>query len=234
MLVTIIIPCFNEENTIEKILNKIFEIRDIEKQIIIVDDFSTDESKKILKENYENKVDKIIYHNENKGKGAAIKSSLNFVKGEIVLIQDADLEYDPKDYNKLLEPFLDNSIQVVYGSRVLGRDNNEKKNFLKQFRIFGNYILTKFSNLINNQNLTDAHTCYKLFRKDIFFKLNLKEDDFSFCPEVTTKLSNLNIEIKEIPISYNGREYEDGKKISFIDAIKAIKVIIKYKFDKKI
>lgn len=234
MLVTIIIPCFNEENTIEKILNKIFEIRDIEKQIIIVDDFSTDESKKILKENYENKVDKIIYHNENKGKGAAIKSSLNFVKGEIVLIQDADLEYDPKDYNKLLEPFLDNSIQVVYGSRVLGRDNNKKKNFLKQFRIFGNYILTKFSNLINNQNLTDAHTCYKLFRKDIFFKLNLKEDDFSFCPEVTTKLSNLNIEIKEIPISYNGREYEDGKKISFIDAIKAIKVIIKYKLDKKI
>ena len=234
MLVTIIIPCFNEENTIEKILNKIFEIRDIEKQIIIVDDFSTDGSKKILKENYENKVDKIIYHNENKGKGAAIKSSLNFVKGEIVLIQDADLEYDPKDYNKLLEPFLDNSIQVVYGSRVLGRDNNKKKNFLKQFRIFGNYILTKFSNLINNQNLTDAHTCYKLFRKDIFFKLNLKEDDFSFCPEVTTKLSNLNIEIKEIPISYNGREYEDGKKISFIDAIKAIKVIIKYKLDKKI
>ena len=119
---------------------------------------------------------------------------------------------------------------VVYGSRVLGRKDLKKSSLIQKYRIFGNYLLTKFSNFINNQKLTDAHTCYKVFDKDVFFKLDIKEDDFAFCPEVTTKLSNIKQSITEVPISYDGREIKDGKKIRFSDAIKAVKVIIKYKF----
>ena len=161
---------------------------------------------------------------------SSIKSSIRSIKGDIIIIQDADLEYDPMDYYNLLKPFKDKSIKVVYGSRVLGRNIENRSTLIQKYRILGNYLLTKFSNLINNQTLTDAHTCYKVFDKDIFLKLNIKEDDFAFCPEVTTKLSNINQKIFEVPISYHGREYKDGKKIRFSDAIKAVKVIIKYKF----
>jgi len=223
-------PCYNEKNTIKQIVNKILSLKNINIQIIIVDDCSTDGTKEILKNDIGNKVDKIIYHEINKGKGAAIKSAMSSIKGEIVLIQDADLEYDPNDYFNLLKPFSQNDVNVVYGSRVLGRNKNQKFNFFKNYRIFGNYLLTKMSNIINNQNITDAHTCYKVLRKDIFFKINLEEDDFSFCPEVTTKLSKINEKIIEVPISYTGRETKDGKKIRFKDAIKAFKTLIKYRF----
>ena len=230
MLITVIIPCYNENRTISKIIDKILSLKNINLQIIVIDDCSTDGTREILKNEISEKVDKIIYHNINKGKGAAIKSSIESIKGDIILIQDADLEYDPMDYYNLLKPFKNENIKVVYGSRVLGRSIENKSNLIQKYRIIGNYLLTKFSNLINNQKLTDAHTCYKVFDKDIFFKLNIKEDDFAFCPEVTTKLSNINQKIFEVPISYHGREYEDGKKIRFSDAIKAVKVIIKYKF----
>tara|TARA_Y100000590_G_C15635702_1_gene982908 strand:- start:681 stop:1379 length:699 start_codon:yes stop_codon:yes gene_type:complete len=231
MIITVIIPCYNEKNTINQIVDKIKNLENINIQIIIVDDYSSDGTREILKNKIESKVDKIIYHDKNKGKGAAIKSSLNSINGEIIIIQDADLEYDPKDYFNLLKPFDLNKVNVVYGSRVLGRIKNQKNSFIKNFRIFGNYVLTKLSNFFNNQNLTDAHTCYKVFRSEIFFKLNLKEDDFAFCPEVTTKLSKLNQKIVEVPISYLGREYKDGKKIKLKDAFRAIKTIVKYKFD---
>ena len=230
MLITVIIPCYNENRTISKIINKILSLKNINLQIIVIDDCSTDGTREILKNEISERVDKIIYHNINKGKGAAIKSSIESIKGDIILIQDADLEYDPMDYYNLLKPFKDKSIKVVYGSRVLGRNIENRSTLIQKYRILGNYLLTKFSNLINNQTLTDAHTCYKVFDKDIFLKLNIKEDDFAFCPEVTTKLSNINQKIFEVPISYQGREYEDGKKIRFSDAIKAVKVIIKYKF----
>ena len=230
MLITVIIPCYNENRTISKIIDKILSLKNINLQIIVIDDCSTDGTREILKNEISERVDKIIYHNINKGKGAAIKSSIKSIKGDIVLIQDADLEYDPMDYYNLLKPFNNENIKVVYGSRVLGRSIENKSTLIQKYRIIGNYLLTKFSNLINNQKLTDAHTCYKVFDKDIFFKLNIKEDDFAFCPEVTTKLSNINQKIFEVPISYYGREYEDGKKIRFSDAIKAVKVIIKYKF----
>ncbi len=233
MLITVIIPCYNENKTISKIIDKILSLRNINLQIIVIDDCSTDGTREILKNKISKKVDKVIYHNVNKGKGAAIKSSIKLIKGDIVIIQDADLEYDPMDYYKLLKPFNYENIKVVYGSRVLGRSIENRSTFIQKYRIFGNYLLTTFSNLINNQTLTDAHTCYKVFDKDIFFKLNIKEDDFAFCPEVTTKLSNIGQKIFEVPISYYGREYEDGKKIRFSDAIKAVKVIIKYKFFKK-
>ena len=230
MLITVIIPCYNENRTISKIIDKILSLKNINLQIIVIDDCSTDGTREILKNEISERVDKIIYHNINKGKGAAIKSSIESIKGDIILIQDADLEYDPMDYYNLLKPFKNENIKVVYGSRVLGRSIENKSTLIQKYRIIGNYLLTKFSNLINNQKLTDAHTCYKVFDKDIFFKLNIKENDFAFCPEVTTKLSNINQKIFEVPISYYGREYEDGKKIRFSDAIKAVKVIIKYKF----
>lgn len=225
---SIIIPVYNETRTIEKILNKIIKLK-LDKQIIIVDDNSTDGTKiKILK--YKKKVDKIIFHKTNLGKGAAIKSAQKFVKKEYVIIQDADLEYDPKDYKKLLNPFLKNKNQVVYGSRVLGKSRYKIKNFTSLSRVFFNHLLTILSNFINQQNLTDAHTCYKVFPRNLFKNIKLCENRFAFCPEVTTKISNLNIIINEVPISYKGRSYEEGKKISYIDGIQAIIALFKYKY----
>ena len=229
---SIIIPVYNETRTIEKILKKIIKLK-LDKQIIIVDDNSTDGTKiKILK--YKNIVDKIIFHKTNLGKGAAIKSAQKFVKKEYVIIQDADLEYDPKDYKKLLNPFLKNKDQVVYGSRVLGKSRYKIKNFTSLSRVFFNHLLTILSNFINRQNLTDAHTCYKVFPRNLFKKIKLCENRFAFCPEVTTKVSNLNISINEVPISYKGRSYEEGKKISYIDGIQAIIALFKYKYLKNI
>lgn len=231
---TIIIPCYNEKKTITKIINQIKNLKRIKKQIILVDDGSNDGTKQLIRTKLQNKVDKIIFHKFNKGKGAAIISSIKYIKGNLVIIQDADLEYNPKDYMKLIKPFSNHTTKVVYGSRVLGRKKNinifNLNEFSKNFRIFGNFVLTKISNFINNQSLTDVHTCYKIFRKDIFLKLKIMEKDFSFCPEVTTKLSKFSYEIIEIPIDYKGREINDGKKIRFTDAIRALKTIIKYKY----
>jgi dolichol-phosphate mannosyltransferase len=229
---SIIVPCYNERKTILKVIDQIKKLNKIKKQIILVDDGSNDGTKEIIQKKLKNKVDKIIFHNRNRGKGAAIISSLKFIKGNLVIIQDADLEYNPKDYYKLLRPFLNKNTKAVYGSRVLGRKKikNFSKNFSKNFRIFGNFMLTKCSNFINNQSLTDAHTCYKMFRKNIFLKLNLKEKGFSFCPEVTTKLAKLSYPIVEVPISYSGREIKDGKKIRLKDAFSALATIYKYKY----
>lgn len=231
---TIIIPCFNEKKTIIRIINQIKNLKRIKKQIILVDDGSNDGTQQLIKTKLQKKVDKIIFHKFNKGKGAAIISSIKYIKGDLVIIQDADLEYNPKDYVKLIKPFSNHNIKVVYGSRVLGRKKNinvfNLNDLNKNFRIFGNFILTKISNFINDQSLTDVHTCYKIFRKDVFLKLKIKEKDFSFCPEVTTKLSRFSHQIIEIPIDYNGRDIKDGKKIRFIDAIKALNTIIKYKY----
>jgi dolichol-phosphate mannosyltransferase len=231
---TIIIPCYNEKKTIIKIINQIKNLKRIKKQIILVDDDSNDGTKQLIKTKLQHKVDKIIFHKFNKGKGAAIISAIKYIKGNLVIIQDADLEYNPKDYVKLIKPFSNDKTKVVYGSRVLGRKKNinifNLNDFSKNFRIFGNFVLTKISNFINNQSLTDVHTCYKIFRKDIFLKLKIMEKDFSFCPEVTTKLSKFSYQIIEIPIDYNGREIKDGKKIRFTDAFRALKTIIKYKY----
>ena len=233
---SIIIPCYNEKKTNIRIINQIKNLKRIKKQIIIVDDRTNERTKQLIKTKLQNKVDKIIVHKANKGKGAAIISSIKYIKGNLVIIQDADLEYNPKDYVKLIKPFSNNKTKVVYGSRVLGRKKNinifNLNDFSKNFRIFGNFILTKISNFINNQSLTDVHTCYKIFRKDIFLKLKIAEKDFSFCPEVTTKLSKFSYQIIEIPIDYKGRDIKDGKKIRFTDAIRALNTIIKYKYFK--
>ena len=231
---SIIIPCYNEKKTIIQIVNHIKNLKRIKKQIILVDDGSNDGTRQLIKTKLKNKIDKMIFHKINKGKGAAIISAIKYIKGNLVIIQDADLEYNPKDYVKLIKPFSNNKIKVVYGSRVLGRKKNinifDLNNFSKNFRILGNFILTKISNFINNQSLTDVHTCYKVFKKDVFLKLKIAEKDFSFCPEVTTKLAKFSYKITEVPIIYNGREIKDGKKIRFTDAIKAFNTIIKYKY----
>ena len=207
---SIIIPAYNEINTIQDLINKVNDIR-IEKQLIVVDDNSNDGTQKVILSN-KYKIDKIIFHENNKGKGAAIKSAQKFVNGKYVIIQDADLEYDPIDYYNLVEKIEKENCKVVYGSRVLKNPDYKKaQNFSHNLRIIGNIFLTKLSNFINNQNLTDAHTCYKLFESNLFKSIKLEQNDFAFCPEITTKISLLNIEIYEIPINYNGRTYNEGK-----------------------
>ena len=229
-MLTIIIPVYNEENTILKILKKIEKQKSIKKQIIIVDDFSTDNSLKKIKEfKFQSKY-KIITHKKNCGKGACIISAKNSIKGDIVIIQDADLEYHPKDYKQILTSFKNLKNSAVYGSRVLNKERYSNKDFISNFRIFANHMLTIFSNIMNNQNLTDAHTCYKAVRSKIFKKIKLCETGFSFCPELTTKLSKLNVSITEVPIKYSGRTFAEGKKIRFSDGIIALITIIKYKF----
>ena len=230
--ISIIIPLYNEENTIIKLLKKIYSLRIANFEIIIVNDGSTDNSLKLFNDFSKKKKIKIISHEKNIGKGAAIKSAKKFVKGSIIIIQDADLEYDPKDYFKLIKPIKEKKYKVVYGSRVLNKIRYNVDGFTSIFRIFGNHLLTEISNLLNNQNLSDAHTCYKVLTKDIFFNIKLQENGFEFCPELTSKIARLNIEIKEVPISYRGRNYEDGKKIKLKHAFKAFYTLLKYRFFK--
>ena len=196
-----------------------------------MEDCSTDGTKELLK-NLPNKKYKIIFHERNLGKGAAIRSAQKYINGKVVIIQDADLEYNPNDYKKLIEPIINNQYKVVYGSRVLGKKRYFVKNFSSVYRIFFNHILTVFSNIINKQNLTDAHTCYKTFSSEIFSSVKLEEDGFSFCPEITTKISLMKIEIKEVPIEYFGRSYKEGKKIKLSDGIKALVTLFKYRYIK--
>ena len=232
MKLTIIIPVYNEINTINILLKKVIEVG-IDKQIIVVDDFSSDGTREIIIKNFENKIDKLILHEKNLGKGAAIISAKKYINGDFVIIQDADLEYDPKDYYKLYNCFRkNNKIDIIYGSRFLNKSFSKiYLSFGKSLiRIFGNKLLTNLSNLINKQQLTDAHTCYKTFNSNIFKNINLKEKGFSFCPEVNTKISNKNLIIKEVPIKYFSRTKQMGKKISYIDAFYAIKTIIVYKY----
>tara|TARA_B100000989_G_scaffold137080_1_gene101818 strand:- start:3776 stop:4486 length:711 start_codon:yes stop_codon:yes gene_type:complete len=232
IVLTIIIPCFNEIKTIDKIVNKIKKQK-IRKQIILIDDFSTDGTKQIIKKTLYRKVDKVIYHKKNLGKGACIKSGIKHAKGQIILIQDADLEYSPSDYKKLIKPILSKKTNVVYGSRVLNKNRYSDHNFSSIFRVAANHILTIFSNILNNQKLTDAHTCYKVFKKDILKKIKLEENGFSFCPELTTKIGLIKEEIFEVSIRYKGRSYGEGKKINFKDGIDAIITLIYYKYFNK-
>lgn len=230
MKITVIIPVFNELKTVRAIIDKILNLKDLDIQIILVDDFSTDGTRELIENELSKKVDKVLFHSSNKGKGSAIISAKKFIKGNIVIIQDGDLEYDPKDYYQLIKPILDNSYKIVYGSRVLGKGRYRTNKFTSLFRIFCNHILTIISNFINSQNLTDAHTCYKVFKSEVFNDIILEENGFNFCPEITTKVSNLGIKIFEVPISYNGRTHKEGKKIKLIDGFEAILTIIKYKF----
>ena len=231
MKLSVIIPCYNEKKTIKKIIDKIF-LQKINLEIILVDDGSDDGTVNVIKNYKKDSRIKKVFHLKNKGKGAAIKSASKFISGDIVLIQDADLEYNPKDYRKILDKFKeDKNVKAVYGSRALNKNNYQgKMTLMRLIRIIGNKMLTLFSNSINSQNLTDAHTCYKSFRANTFKKIILEEDDFSFCAEVNAKLSRMNINIEEVPISYSGRTIAEGKKIKFIDFFLAIKATIRHRF----
>ena len=232
-MLTIIIPVFNEKKYLRLLLSKVIGLKHIKTQIIVVDDGSTDGSTEILRNEFlkKKKINRIVFHKHNSGKGSAIKSAQKFIKGKFVAIQDADLEYDPKDLVKIYKKMIKNNYRVIYGSRVLNKNIYQNtKNFTHLIRIWGNIFLTKVSNLINNQNLTDAHTCYKVFDSRIFKKINLKEKGFAFCPEVTTKLSKQKLSIVEVPISYNGRTYSNGKKITSFDGIIALLSLVKYRF----
>ena len=231
--ISVIIPCFNEKKTLTNLVDKVLQSFKFHGynlyEVLIIDDFSTDGSKELIEKNFSSKKNfKTFFHNKNMGKGATIKTAKKFITGDIIIIQDADLEYDPKDYGKLITPILNGDFKVVYGSRVLNQVRYRSIGFSSKIRIFGNHLLTLISNFLNNQKLTDAHTCYKAFNREVFDLIKLEENDFAFCPEVTSKVANLGFEIHEVPISYNGRNYKDGKKIKTIDALRALKTLIKY------
>ena len=227
MLLSVIVPCFNEEKTIELILNKIDKTSFKNKEIIIVNDGSSDNTKEKLDkiEKKLNSETKIINHNKNLGKGAAINTAINKISGDIAIIQDADLEYDPNDYDKLINPILNNKADVVYGSRFVGSD---AKRVLLFWHKMGNSVLTFLSNMFTNLNLTDMETGYKVFRADIIKKISLKEKRFGIEPEITAKIAKLNIRIYEVGISYYGRDYSQGKKITWKDGFSALRCIVKY------
>ena len=224
MKLSIIIPCYNEINTIDEIINAVLASSVSNKEIIIVDDCSNDGTQDKLK-TYDNKNIKIIFHDNNQGKGSAIRSGIEHVTGDIVLIQDADLEYNPSEYQMLIDPILNKKADVVYGSRFAGGAVHRVLYFWHRI---GNGVLTFLSNMLTNLNLTDMETGYKVFRKDIIKNIIIEENRFGFEPEITAKISKLDCRIFEIGISYNGRQYSEGKKIGWKDGFSALWCIIKY------
>ena len=228
---SVIIPCFNEKNTINIILNKIIEslknYKILNYEIIIIDDCSNDGTRELLNKIQDPKI-KIFLHDRNQGKGGAIQTAIKKITGELIIIQDADLEYDPFDYNKLLLPFFETNADIVYGSRFLGGGKYVRIHFFWHY--LANKLLTFICNLFTNLNLTDVETGYKVFKAQVIKSINLKEKTFSFEPEVTIKLAKKKYKFYEVPITYNGRSYEEGKKIGLKDAFIALWSIVLYSF----
>ena len=227
MKLSVVIPCYNELNTIETIIETVRNSPYENKEIIVVDDCSNDGTREKLENDIGPRgiVTQIIYHEKNQGKGAALRTGIKVATGDILIIQDADLEYDPNEYSILLEPILSNKADVVFGSRFVG---GEAHRVLYYWHRVGNGFLTMFSNMLTNLDLTDMETCYKVFRREIIQGVTIEEDRFGFEPEITAKISRLNCRIYEVGISYYGRTYAEGKKISWKDGFRAIYCIVKY------
>jgi glycosyltransferase involved in cell wall biosynthesis len=226
MKLSVVIPCYNERHTIRSIVEAVRASPVKEKEIIIVDDFSTDGTREILKNEIEPLVAKVIYHPINCGKGAALRTGFAAATGDAVIVQDADLEYDPEEYPKLIKPIADGKADVVFGSRFMGGQPHRVVYF---WHMVGNRFLTLLSNMFTNLNLTDMETCYKAFRRDVLQKIKLEENRFGFEPEITAKVAGLpNCRIFEVGISYYGRTYAEGKKIGWRDGFRAIYAIVKY------
>ena len=225
MKISIIIPCYNEEKTIEKIIDKVRDSMSSPYEIIVIDDGSTDKTGLILENNLKNKINKILINEKNYGKGYSVKKGIEVTNGDIIIIQDADLEYDPKDYTKLIKPIEEGFADVVYGSRFIGSD---EKRVLYFWHMIGNKFLTLLSNMLTNLNLTDMEVCYKVFKSDVLKKINLYENRFGFEPEITAKISKQNIRIYEVGVKYYGRTYAEGKKITWKDGFRAIWCIFYY------
>ena len=221
---SVIIPVYNEKGTILEIIDRVKRVK-FPKEIVIVDDHSTDGTRDLLNHLYDPEIH-VILHDQNKGKGAAIRTALEQVRGDVVLIQDADLEYDPQDYPALLEPILKGLAEVVYGSRFLGAPHR----VLLFWHYLGNLIFTFLTNVLYNINLTDMGTCYKVFKTSLLKSLKLKSNRFGFEPEVTAKVCKAKVRIFEVPISYSGRTYAEGKKITWKDGWIYLACLLKYRF----
>jgi glycosyltransferase involved in cell wall biosynthesis len=223
MKISVVVPVYNERPTIESIINRVKAVP-LEKEIVIVDDYSRDGTRDILSNLNGGEV-KIILHEKNLGKGAALRTGFSNVTNDIVIVQDADLEYDPAEYHKLIKPILDGKADVVYGSRFMG---SEPHRVLYFWHMVGNKILTFFSNMLTNLSLTDMETCYKVFKREVIKNITIEENRFGFEPEITAKLAKMDLRIYEVGISYAGRSYKEGKKINWKDGVSAIRCIIKY------
>jgi glycosyltransferase involved in cell wall biosynthesis len=225
MKLSIIIPCYNEKQSLSKLISLVNKSPVTDKEIILVDDFSNDGTTELIKSEIEAKVDKVIYHTKNMGKGAAIQSAMEYITGDMVIIQDADLEYDPNEYPKLIAPIIEGRADVVYGSRFMGEGPHRVHLF---WHYAGNRLLTLISNMFTNLNLTDMETCYKLFKTEIIKEFKLREKGFGIEPEITAKTAKTGCRIYEVGISYFGRTYDEGKKINWKDGIKALFKIVQY------
>src|SRR5512143_769840 len=223
MKLSVIIPVYNEKDTIRELHDAVKAVP-VDKEIILVDDFSTDGTRDINQEMADDTT-RIVLHERNRGKGAALRTGFSHATGDIVLIQDADLEYDPSQYPKLIKPILDGKADVVYGSRFLTGDYRRVLFFWHQC---GNKFLTLLSNMFTNLNLTDMETCYKVFRREVLQKIDIEENRFGFEPEITAKVAKLDVRIYEIGISYAGRTYKEGKKIGWKDGFSALRCLLKY------
>jgi len=222
---SIVIPCYNERNTIHEIVAAVKASPVAEKEIIIVDDCSIDGTRDILKAEIVNQVDKVVYHDFNQGKGAALRTGFKHATGDVVVVQDADLEYDPEEFPILMDPIVNNKADVVFGSRFVGAGPHRVVFF---WHMLGNKFLTTLSNMFTDLNLTDMETCYKMFRRTVIQSIEIEENRFGFEPEITAKVAHLGCRIYEVGISYHGRTYSEGKKIGWKDGFRAIYAILKY------